>query len=201
MSSSVHRPQRFLAALAVLVPGVALAHGDHGTTAGFAAGFGHPLAGADHILAMVGVGLLAAQLGARARWALPLAFMAFMLVGGLLALLGVGVPFVGAGIALSIVAVGVALAAGRPWPLGIAVAAIAFFAIFHGHAHGSEMPANASGGAYALGFVMATGLLHLAGLGLGLVLGRAGQLHAPQITRLGGTAIALSGVFLLSGVL
>lgn len=199
--STQHRLSRLgLAALAVLAPSLALAHTGVGSTVGFMHGFGHPIGGLDHILAMVAVGMFAANLGGRALWAVPLSFMGFMLVGGALGIAGFPLPFVEIGIALSIVVLGAAVAVRWDWPVAAAMAMVGVFAVFHGHAHGTEMPLDASGAQYALGFVTATGLLHLAGIGIGLAIARIGQVHAPRLTQVGGAAVAVAGVAVLTGI-
>jgi len=199
---SNHRSLRLgLTALAALAPTLAFAHpGVAGHTHGFVHGFAHPIGGIDHILAMVAVGIFAANLGGRALWAVPLTFMSFMVVGGALGMLGVSVPFVEVGIALSIVVLGIAVAVKWNWPLTAAMAMVGLFAVFHGHAHGTEMPLDASGASYALGFVAATGLLHLAGIGIGLAIGKTGQLTSHRVTQAGGVAVALAGVAVLTGI-
>jgi urease accessory protein len=184
-----------LAALFVMAPAAAFAHPGHGDASGFAHGFLHPVGGLDHVLAMVAVGLFAANLGGRALWAVPLSFMALMAAGGALAIGGVGVPYVETGIALSVLVLGAAVALGARWPVGAAAALVGVFAIFHGHAHGTEMPADAAGAAYAAGFVAATGLLHLAGIALGL------GIRSAAVRRAGGAALALAGAGLLAGVM
>jgi urease accessory protein len=199
--SSVNRSLRLsLAALAALAPTVALAHTGLGGTYGFIHGFAHPIGGIDHVLAMVAVGMFAASLGGRALIALPLTFMGVMAVGGALGIAGFPLPFVETGIALSIVALGAAVAVKWSWPVAAAMAMVAVFAVFHGHAHGTEMPLDASGAAYALGFVSATGLFHLAGVGLGLAIGRTGALYSQRITQVGGATVALAGVAVLTGL-
>jgi urease accessory protein len=151
--------------------GAALAHPGHGDAAGFAHGFMHPLGGLDHVLAMVAVGLFAAHLGGRALWLVPGAFVAMMAASGALAIAGVSVPFVEAGIMLSIAVIGLAALLRVTMPTSVAMALVGFFAIFHGTAHGAEMPANATGLTYAMGFLVATMLLHAAGIALGLAAG------------------------------
>ena len=126
-------------------------------------GLSHPLGGLDHILAMVAVGMFAANLGRRAVWAVPLTFMSLMTLGGALGIAGIAVPFVEFGIALSIVVLGLAVAAKWNWPLAAAMALVGVFAVFHGHAHGAEMPVDAAGAEYAAGFILATGVLHIVG--------------------------------------
>lgn len=184
-----------LTAVAALVPTAAFAHPGHGDALGLMHGFLHPIGGLDHVLAMVAVGLFAANLGGRALWAVPLAFMALMAVGGVLGITGVNVPYVEAGIALSVVVLGAVVALGMRWPTGAAMALVGIFAIFHGHAHGSEMPVDASGAAYAGGFIVATGLLHLAGIGLGLAI------RSAPARRLGGAAVSLAGIGLLAAAM
>lgn len=197
--SSEHRTSRLaLAASAALAPSLAFAHVGVGATHGFVHGFSHPIGGIDHILAMVAVGIFAAISGGRALWAVPLTFMAFMLIGGALGILGFPLPFVEVGIALSIVVLGIAVAVKWNWPVAAAMTLVGLFAIFHGHAHGTEMPVDASGVSYALGFVKATGLLHLAGIGLGLAVGKLGESRF-RLVQAGGAAIAVAGVAILVG--
>lgn len=162
-------------ALLVMLPAAALAHTGHGEVSGLQSGLVHPTSGLDHMLAMLAVGLLGVQLGGRMIWAMPLAFMSVMLAGGALAMAGVGMPGVEAGILLSVVVLGALLAAGRSLPQALSLAVAALFALFHGHAHGSEMPLAAGGLAYALGFLLSTAALHAAGAGLALGLSRAGR--------------------------
>jgi urease accessory protein len=160
---------RALVLAAALGPAVALAHVEGGRAEGFLAGLHHPVSGLDHVLAMVSVGLWGAQLGAPAVWLLPVTFPMVMALGGMLGLLGVPLPGVEIGIALSATLLGVAvLAEWRP-PLWVAATLVGVFAIFHGHAHGTELPAGASGVLYSMGFVVATGLLHAVGIGIGTI--------------------------------
>jgi len=173
----------------------AAAHVGHGEVHGLVHGFMHPISGLDHMLAMVAVGMLAAIMGERALWIVPLSFMAMMAVGGALAIAGLGVPYVELGISLSVVVLGAAVALQWPLPVGAAVALAGVFAVFHGYAHGAEMPVDASGASYGAGFLAATGLLHLAGIGIGLVLGRSAP-TAGLLSRLAGGAIAVAGVVL-----
>ena len=175
----------------------ALAHGG-GVLGGFVGGALHPLFGPDHIAAMVAVGLWGAFLGAPALWLLPIVFPLVMAAGGVLGILGVPLPSVEIGIAVSAIVLGLMVAfAARP-PLAVAAVIVGAFAIFHGHAHGTELPPGADAIAYSLGFVLATGVLHLAGISFGLLArwpaGRAA-------VRFAGSAIALVGmVFLLKAV-
>jgi urease accessory protein len=166
-------------------------------TGGFADGFAHPLFGPDHIVAMVAVGLWGAFLGAPAIWLLPITFPLVMALGGVLGIIGVPIPGVEIGIAASAIVLGLMVAlAARP-PLWIAAALVGAFAIFHGHAHGAELPAAADAVAFSLGFVIATGMLHLCGIAFGLL----ARWPAGRIAvRTAGAAIALAGVAFLSGV-
>jgi len=189
------------AAAATLLPTLAFAHTGIGATHGFVHGFAHPLGGLDHLAAMVTVGLLAWQLGGRAVWAVPATFVAVMALGGALGVSGVELPFVELGIALSVVVLGTGVALGLKAPLAVAMGVAGFFAVFHGHAHGTEMPLDASGLSYGLGFMAATGLLHLAGLGLGRSIGRFGDTHGETYVRGAGAAVAVAGLALVGGVL
>jgi urease accessory protein len=158
-----------LALAAILWPALALAHVGQGRAEGFLAGLSHPVSGIDHVLAMVAVGLWGAQLGAPAIWLLPVTFPMVMAFGGMLGLIGLPLPGVEAAIALSGIALGLAvLAEWRP-PLWAAAVVVAFFAVFHGHAHGSELPPGASGLLYSVGFVAATGTLHAVGIAIGVI--------------------------------
>ncbi|PTM38698.1 HupE/UreJ family protein [Bosea sp. 124] len=175
--------------------GPALAHTGVGAVHGFEAGILHPLFGLDHVLAMVAVGLWAGLVGGRARFAYPLAFVAMMVVAGLWGMSGAALPGVEIGIAVSVVVLGLAIALNLTPPLAAGTAACAIFAIFHGHAHGAELPAGASGLGYALGFVLATAALHGLGLGLAGVLAA----RAPLLARIAGGGLALAGVAILAG--
>ena len=185
-----------LAAGAAFAPETAFAHIGAGRASGFARGFLHPIGGLDHVLAMVAVGMFAANLGGRALWAVPLAFVSVMAVGGMLAAQQVELPYVEAGIALSVVLLGLAVATRLNWPVAAAVALVALFAVFHGHAHGAEMPIDASGAGYAAGFTLATAILHLAGMALG-----TGAALWSRAAPLAGSAMAVAGVALLAGIL
>jgi urease accessory protein len=180
-------------ALAGLMPALAEAHPFHGAANGFAGGLGHPLSGLDHILAMVAVGLWAAQLGGRSRWMVPATFVSLMVVGGALGMAGVHIPAVESGIAASVLVLGVLIAAAVRLPMFAGMALAGIFAIFHGHAHGTEIPAAASGFTYAAGFVLATIALHACGIGLGML---AQKRMAMPALRLAGAAIAVAGICL-----
>jgi urease accessory protein len=155
--------------LLILMPSTAAAHTGTGSVGGLLSGMKHPVSGLDHIVAMVAVGVWGAFLGGRAMWMLPVVFPVVMAFGGGLGVLGVPIPAVETGIAISGVTLGamVALAA-RP-PLWVAALIVGFFAIFHGYAHGKELPEAANALTYAVGFVVVTGLLHLSGIGFGLL--------------------------------
>jgi len=183
-----------LLALLALTSAAAWAHEKTGQAAGFLTGLSHPVSGLDHVLAMVAVGLWGAVLGPPAIWVLPVAFPLVMALGGLLGLLGIPVPRVEVGIAVSAIALGaMVLAEARP-PLWLAAAIVAFFAIFHGHAHGRELPEGTSALLYSLGFVVATGLLHA----IGILLGVARRWSAGrQAVRIAGGGVACAGLFFL----
>ena len=175
-------------------PALAFAHGEPGRADGLLAGLHHPVSGLDHVLAMIAVGLWGAQLGPPAVWLLPVTFPMVMALGGMLGLIGLPLPGVEVGIALSGLLLGLAvLIEWRP-PLGAAAVMVGSFAIVHGHAHGSELPAGASGLAYSIGFVAATGTLHAVGIGLGAIhrwsWGRAAL-------RVAGAVVAAAGAFFL----
>lgn len=192
------RRSAFLLSLLLLGLGVGPvhAHDGHGMAGGFLAGLLHPVTGLDHLLAMVAVGIWGAFLGRPLIWQLPVAFPLVMLIGGVLGISGASLPFVEAGIALSVVVLGVAIALRWSAPTGVAVAIIAVFAIFHGHAHGTELPQAAAPQGYAAGFLLATGLLHLAGIALGRLVGVRG---GTRLLRGAGAAIALAGGGILLG--
>lgn len=176
---------------------VAQAHVGVGHTSGFAYGFWHPISGLDHILAMVLVGVLAAQMGGRAMWLVPATFVAVMVLGGAAGAMGVGLPFVELGIGLSVVVLGAIVALGLRMAVVLAMGLVGFFAIFHGFAHGAEMPATISGFGYGVGFVLATAALHALGIGLGLTLSRWA---APKMVRATGGVAALAGAAIVTGV-
>lgn len=147
-----------------------IAHASHHDAGGgLLSGLSHPVSGADHVLAMVAVGLWGAQLGRPAVWALPVAFPIAMALGGMLGLTGIPLPGVEIGIAVSAIVLGImVLAAARP-PLWVAAVLVGVFALFHGHAHGTELPPGANGTLYSIGFVISTGLLHAVGIAIGLI--------------------------------
>lgn len=191
---SFYRPA--LAGLLILATSLpAYAHVGHGETDGLMHGFMHPIGGMDHMLAMVAVGMLGALLGGRAIWAVPASFMVMMAVGAALGMAQFNLPFVELGISASVIALGVVVALQLPLPMVTAMGVAGFFAVFHGYAHGAEMPIDASGASYAAGFLAATGLLHLAGIALGVGFNRMAS-SREAISRLAGGAIAVAGVFL-----
>jgi urease accessory protein len=181
-----------------LIPTAAFAHPGIGDAHGFVQGFAHPLGGLDHLLAMVTVGLLAWQLGGRALWLVPASFVLAMAAGGALGMAGIRVPFVEVGIAVSVIVLGAMVALVTKAPLAITMALAALFAVFHGHAHGSEMPLDAGSVAYGAGFVLASALLIAAGIALGAAIGRIGDAYGRTIYRLGGSLVALAGVAVLA---
>lgn len=189
-----------LAATLTTLPGIALAHTGTGDGHGLVHGLTHPIGGIDHVLAMVTVGLYAAHLGGRALWLVPASFVGAMLLGGALGIAGVTLPHVETAIALSVVVLGLAVSLRLGQPTLAAMVLVGAFAVFHGLAHGAEMPSDASGLGYATGFALATAVLHAAGVGLGLTIGRAGDRLGPRIAQAGGGAIALAGVALLAGL-
>jgi len=170
------------------------AHVQQGQAAGFLTGLGHPVSGLDHVLAMIAVGLWGAQLGAPALWLLPVTFPMVMALGGMVGLLGVPLPGVEAGIAASMILLGLAVISELRPPLAAAVVLVGIFGVFHGHAHGTELPPGQSALLYSTGFVVATGCLHAVGIGVGLI-------HrwpwGQRLLRAAGAVIAVAGVFFM----
>jgi urease accessory protein len=192
---------RLIAFALALAPGAALAHTGVGDTHGFVHGFMHPLGGIDHVLAMVAVGLFAAHLGGRALWLVPASFVGMMAMAGVLAAAGIPLPFVEIGIAVSVVALGLIVALRATPPVTAAMALVGFFALFHGHAHGVELPQGVSALTYGAGFMIATALLHATGVGIGLALRRAPNLGGERILQLSGYAMSLVGGAILIGMI
>ncbi len=192
--------KRLLPALAVLAFGAspAFAHVGHGATASFAAGVAHPLMGLDHVTVMVAVGLWAALKGHRALWVWPAAFVGVMLIGGALGMAHVALPFVEPAILASVVALGLLVALAVDVPVWAGAATVAVFALFHGHAHGTEVAENIGGLEYMAGFALATATLHA--LGIGLALGLT-EVRMRGLVRTAGAACALIGVGLMAGVI
>ncbi|MGE5101745.1 MAG: HupE/UreJ family protein [Deltaproteobacteria bacterium] len=188
------RVRCLLLAASLVIASPAIAHEQQGQAADFVTGLLHPVSGLDHVLAMVAVGLWGAQLGAPAIWLLPVTFPLMMAFGGFLGLVGVPLPGVEIGIATSAILLGTMVALQARPPLVLAALLVAFFAVFHGHAHGTELPAGQSGLLYSVGFVVATGLLHAVGISIGLihrwVAGRV-------LLRGAGIVVVLAGVFFL----
>ena len=190
-----------LAAFTLLTTAVAAeAHTGVGSTMGFAHGLGHPFNGLDHILAMVAVGLFAANLGGRSLWLVPLSFVAMMAAGGALGVAGIDMPFVEIGIGTSVIVLGLAVAMQWNLPVSGAMALVGFFALFHGHAHGAEMPTDASGLAYGAGFLLATIVLHLVGVGLGVGIGLLAKATSKRTMQAGGAVMSLVGTAMLTGM-
>ena len=192
------RARRLRRAAAALVAAcsapAASAHVLAGEASGLLTGFLHPLTGPDHVLAMVAVGLWGAQLGAPAIWVLPVAFPLVMAAGGMLGFLGVPIPGIEFGIAASAIMLGAAVAFELRPALAVAALIVGAFAIFHGHAHGTELPAGQSALLYSVGFVVATGCLHAVGIGIGTV-HRWGW--GRRLLRAAGAGVAAGGLFFL----
>lgn len=189
-------PRWFALAIAVAVaaPTAAWAHSEASHAGGLVAGFLHPISGLDHAVAMVAVGLWGAVLGPPALWVLPVAFPMVMAFGGLLALLGVPFPGVEIGIAVSGLVLGLLVLLELRPPLGAAALVVASFALFHGYAHGAELPPGGNALLYSLAFVVATGLLHL----LGILLGEIRRWPGGRLgVRAAGAGVALVGFWFL----
>ena len=186
-----------LAMALAICAGPALAHSENGVAIDFWGGFTHPIFGPDHVIAMVAVGLWGAFLGDPAIWLLPVMFPLVMAAGGALGIVGVPLPGVETGIALSAIMLGGMVAFAAKPPLWVAAVVVGAFAIFHGHAHGAELPIGADAFAFSMGFVMATGMLHLGGIAFGALS------HWPAgriAVRVVGAVIAVIGVRYLTGV-
>ena len=180
------------------VPGLAFGHEGGAAAGGFVNGLTHPLFGLDHVAAMVAVGLWGGQLRSPAIWLLPITFPVVMALGGALGARGLPLPAVEVGIAVSAVVMGIMVAASVKPPLGVAALIVGAFAVFHGHAHGTELPETATPLAYGAGFVISTGLLHGAGIAVGLLVRwEAGE----TLVRVCGGAIAALGLYFLAGSL
>jgi urease accessory protein len=181
-----------------LVPTIVQAHTGVDHVSGFSAGLQHPISGLDHLLTMVAVGLWAVQLGGRARWALPLGFVSLMAVGGLLGLSGVALPGIEVGIIGSNLLLGALVLWAARLPLGVSVALVGVSALFHGAAHGLEIPQSADALSYAIGLLLATVGLHLAGLGLAQLCQMWGR---DRWVKLAGMGVLLGGVAGAMGLL
>jgi len=189
----MRRGAHFVALALFFFAFAAQAHTEQSTGGGFLTGFLHPVTGVDHLLAMLAVGMWGAQLGMPAIWVLPVAFPLVMAIGGVLGIAGVPLPGAEPAIVLSVILLGAMIAFGRRPPLVLAAALVAFFAIFHGYAHGRELPNQANAVDFCAGFVLATGCIHLTGIGIGTVTKLP---RGAQMLRAGGTAIALTGCLL-----
>ena len=190
---------RILFSLGILfLCGTAAAHSDHDTVGvGFVVGLLHPILGFDHFLAMVSVGIVSYQIGGKAIWYVPGTFVGMMVVGGILGFYDIAVPLVESGIALSVIVLGLSIAASGSLPVGLALAFVSFFAIFHGHAHGQEMPDLANPYLYALGFVLGTAAIHLLGVAIGAIAGKFPD--GPSFLRYVGAGIAGIGFHIILG--
>lgn len=177
-----------------LSPASAWAHTKGGEVAGFLSGMAHPVSGLDHVLAMIAVGLWGAQLGPPAIWILPVTFPMVMAFGGFLGLMGISLPGTEIGIALSAIALGLAVFREARLKLPMAAALVAFFAVFHGHAHGVELPPGGNGLLYSIGFVVTTGLLHATGIVIGLVHKWPAGRTALKVA---GACVAAAGIYFL----
>lgn len=180
----------------MMLPAIALAHvGQGNMSGGFVSGFLHPILGPDHVVAMVAVGMWGAQLGAPAIWVLPVTFPLVMAFGGVLGILGVPVPAIEIGIAVSAIVLGAMVAFSARPPLWVAMVMVGVFAIFHGYAHGAELPESANAVAFSIGFVVATGSLHA----LGILIGTLNRWKVgSRLLRFGGTLIAFAGFYFLA---
>jgi len=186
------------ALLTVLLPGTAIAHEGSSLPYGsFLAGLTHPVLGLDHFLAMVSVGIVSAQIGGRAIWTVPATFVAVMAVGGVLGWLDIGLTAIESGIALSVLGLGLAIAADKKLPISLAMTAVGFFAIFHGYAHGAEMPGVARASTYAAGFLTGTAVLHICGVLIGDIAQH--YKRGKIMLRVAGAGIAAAGAAFLFG--
>lgn len=183
----------------IALPTAAFAHTGVGDAHGLVHGFMHPVGGIDHILAMVAVGVFAVALGGRALWLVPLSFVGMMAVGFLLGANGVTLPYAELMIALSSVVIGGVAALGRKMPVVAAMALVGGFAAFHGWAHGAEMPAGTGALTYALGFVAATALLHVAGIAGSVAVAAVTGRYGKAVAQVAGGAFALGGIGVLAG--
>jgi len=188
-----------IGAVVFFAPASASAHLEGGGAfGGFRSGFTHPIIGLDHLLAMVAVGVWGAQMGGRNVWTLPVTFPLIMAAGGILGMSGFALPHVELGIALSVFFLGLAIGFAWRAPEWAALLLIAVFAVFHGYAHGVELPWAVDPASYSIGFVIATGVIHVAGIGIGLLLGRPWK---GQLSQSLGGAIAATGLYFAAGPL
>jgi len=191
----------FVTVALLLAPSIAFAHPGHGEDGSLLAGLLHPLSGLDHLLAMTAVGLLAAHLGGRALWAVPATFVAVMAFGGIFGVAGVSLPFAETAIALSVVVFGLLIFSGMAPPVFAAMSMVGVFAFFHGHAHGTEMPANGSWLVYGIGFMTATALLHGLGITLGLAIRWFDEAPRRRAMQACGATIGAIGMGLVIGLI
>lgn len=198
MKANAVRPATLLIPLLLLFPTPALAHEAKSLMLGFQGGFLHPLAGPDHLLAMVAVGIWGAFLGRPLIYLLPMIFPTVMALGGVLAMAGMRLPPVEIGIALSVIVLGLAILLAWRAPVWLAAVIVAVFGLFHGYAHGLELPSMANPVSFSLGFVIATGLLHVVGIGIGHVRTQPG---GETLLRAVGGAIAAAGLWFLAAAL
>ncbi|MFA6908648.1 MAG: HupE/UreJ family protein [Patescibacteria group bacterium] len=175
------------------LPTVADAHIIGGN--GFASGIGHPFLGLDHLLAMVAVGIISVRIGGRAIWKIPAVFIGCMSVGAVIAIAGMRMPMAEMGIGLSVIILGIAIALSKKLPMGWAIACVALFAIFHGHAHGEEFPVIASPFLYGIGFIASTFVLHVTGIGIAL--GARKSVRAMTLVKYAGVGMSVAGVLFL----
>lgn len=190
-----------LIAIAIsLIPSTVYAHeGGNLPLGGFLSGLVHPVLGYDHLLAMLSVGIVSAQIGGRAIWTVPATFVIVMAFGGVLGFIDIGLTITEIGIALSLVILGSIIASERRLPVTLTMIGVGFFAIFHGYAHGSEMPQTAQPFTYALGFLTGTALIHITGVVIGDISKR--YQRGPQVLRFGGGFIALIGLLFVFGII
>jgi urease accessory protein len=183
-----------------IIPSTVYAHeGGNLPLGGFLSGLVHPVLGYDHLLAMLSVGILSAQIGGRAIWTVPATFVSVMALGGVLGLVDVGIKITELGIAFSLVILGSVIASERRLPIILAMIGVGFFAIFHGYAHGTEMPQTAQPVAYAFGFLTGTALIHITGVLIGDISKR--YQRGPQVLRFGGGLIAMVGLLFVFGII
>lgn len=194
LSSTRLLPLGALLLATVIFPGLASAH-QGGTAGGFSSGLWHPVLGFDHFLAMVSVGILSAQIGGRAVWTVPLTFVSVMAGGAVLGMNGINIVQVEVGIAFSVLALGVAMAAEKKLPAWLAMLSVGVFAVFHGHAHGTEMPAIAQPFVYAAGFIAGTAGIHILGVMVGVVCKRTARMS--EFLRFTGAGISGVGIHIL----
>jgi urease accessory protein len=185
---------RIITVLLLLLPVTAFAHEGEGVASGFVSGFTHPLFGPDHVIAMIAVGLWGGILGKPAIWMLPVAFPVVMALGGMLGIIGVPIPYVESGIAISGLVLGLLVALMQKMPLWFAATIVSLFGLFHGYAHGVELPNSVTPIAYSIGFVISTGLLHICGIVIGLLIDYS---WGKPIVRILGALIALTGLYFL----